>query len=218
MVEKTHLLSFCFSSLPGAASCLLSFFFKKSVWSNCFNHANLKNRFWPSNLKTKKCYRVVLQSNLVIEKGFKGLYHSVFPNIVTAENVKWAIIPSHYKWVRTSVSILEKMVKWRSGKKPIAHSGEKLTNLSKFFPVIEQVIYFQRYKLFQKTSQQKKRVYPSGLVLVPKLYPGTQVDLSSNDPPEEIQKLVKKNSVHKIVFHFVYTENVSAKCMAPSIT
>ena len=100
------------------------FFFKKSVWSNCFNHANLKNRFWPGNLKTKKFYRVVLQSNLVIEKGFKGLYHSVFPNIVTAENVKRAIIPSHYKWVRTSVSILEKMVKWRSGKNQL-HIQEK---------------------------------------------------------------------------------------------
>ena len=56
----------------------------------------------------------------------------------------------------------------------------------------------------------KRRVYLPELVLVPKRQPGVQMDLSSGDLPEEVQKLVKKNSVKKIIYH-VKTKNVPAK-------
>ena len=39
------------------------------------------------------------------------------------------------------------------------------------------------------------------LVLVPKHQPGIQMDLQSSDLPEEVQKLVKENSVKKVVIH-----------------
>ena len=47
------------------------------------------------------------------------------------------------------------------------------------------------------------------LVLVPKRQPGIQMDLQSSDLPEEVQKLVKENSVKKVVFH-AKTEYVPA--------
>ena len=36
---------------------------------------------------------------------------------------------------------------------------------------------------------------------MPKRQPGVQMDLQSSDLLEEVQKLVKKNSVKKVVFH-----------------
>ena len=39
------------------------------------------------------------------------------------------------------------------------------------------------------------------LVLVPKRQPGIHMDLRSSDLPEKVQKLVKENSVKKVVFH-----------------
>ena len=41
----------------------------------------------------------------------------------------------------------------------------------------------------------------SRLVLVPKRQPEVQMDLHSLDLPEEVLKLVKENSVKKVVFH-----------------
>ena len=47
----------------------------------------------------------------------------------------------------------------------------------------------------------KRGVCLPRLVLVPKRQPGVQMDLQSSDLPEEVQKLVKENSVKKVVFH-----------------
>ena len=47
----------------------------------------------------------------------------------------------------------------------------------------------------------KRGVCLPRLVLVPKRQPGVQMDLHSSDLPEEVQKLVKENSVKKVVFH-----------------
>ena len=44
-------------------------------------------------------------------------------------------------------------------------------------------------------------IYFPKLVLVPKRQPGVRMDLSSSDLPEEVQKLVKENSVKKIIYH-----------------
>ena len=44
---------------------------------------------------------------------------------------------------------------------------------------------------------------------MPKRQPGVQIDLQSSDLPEEVQKLVKENSVKKVVFH-AKTEYVPA--------
>ena len=67
-------------------------------------------------------------------------------------------------------------------------SGDELTILRNFFPVIDQFIYFQRHKFSQNVGQ---------------------MDLQSSDLPEEVQKLVKGNSVKKVVFH-AKTEYVPA--------
>ena len=55
----------------------------------------------------------------------------------------------------------------------------------------------------------KRGVCLPRLFLVPKCQPGIQMDHQSSDLPEEVQKLVKENSVQKIVFH-AKTEYVSA--------
>ena len=55
----------------------------------------------------------------------------------------------------------------------------------------------------------KRGVCLPRLVLVPKRQPGVQMDLQSSDLPEEVQKLVKENSVKKVVFH-AKTEYVPA--------
>ena len=39
------------------------------------------------------------------------------------------------------------------------------------------------------------------LVLVPKLQQGVQMDLTSSDLPNEIQKIMREDSVKKIVYH-----------------
>ena len=55
----------------------------------------------------------------------------------------------------------------------------------------------------------KRGECPPRLVVVPKRQPGIQMDLQSSDLPEEVQKLVKENSVKKVVFH-AKTEYVTA--------
>ena len=60
-----------------------------------------------------------------------------------------------------------------------------------------------------KTLASKRGVYLPKLVFVSKRQPGVQMDLSSSDLPEEVQKLVKENSVKKILYH-VKTKNVPA--------
>ena len=65
---------------------------------------------------------------------------------------------------------------------------------------------------------RKRGVYLPKLVLVPKRQPGVRMDLSSSDLPDEVQQLVKENSVKKIMNH-VKTKKVPAnyvvemKCM-----
>ena len=55
----------------------------------------------------------------------------------------------------------------------------------------------------------KRRVCLHRLVLVPKRQAGIQMDLHSSGLPEEVQKLVKENSVKKVVF-LAKTEYVPA--------
>ena len=55
----------------------------------------------------------------------------------------------------------------------------------------------------------KRGVCLPRLVLVPKRQPGIQMDLHSSDLPEEVQKLVRENSVKNVVFH-AKTEYVPA--------
>ena len=93
-------------------------------------------------------------------------------------------------------------------KEQIALSGDELTILRNFFPVIDQFIYFQRHKYCQNVAN-KRGVYLPRLVLVLKRQPGVQKDLQSSDLPEEVQKLVKENSVKKVAFH-AKTEYVPA--------
>ena len=55
----------------------------------------------------------------------------------------------------------------------------------------------------------KRGVCLPRLVLVPKRHSGIQMGLQSSDLPEEIQKLVKENSVNNVVYH-AKTEYVPA--------
>ena len=47
------------------------------------------------------------------------------------------------------------------------------------------------------------------LVLVPKRQPGVQMDLTSGELPNEIQKIIREASVKKIVYH-AKTDHVPA--------
>ena len=60
---------------------------------------------------------------------------------------------------------------------------------------------------FFKILASKRGVDLPNLVLVLKRQPGVQMDLSSSDLPEEVQELVKENSVKKTIYH-VKTKNV----------
>ena len=75
----------------------------------------------------------------------------------------------------------------------------------KNFPVINQFIYFQRYKCSQNVSAEQTRSILLRLVLVTNRQPEILMDLSSSGLPEEVKKLVKEKSV----FH-AKTENVQA--------
>ena len=55
----------------------------------------------------------------------------------------------------------------------------------------------------------KRGIYLPKLDLVPRRQPGFQMDLSSSDLPEEVQKVVKENSVKKVIC-YVKTKNIPA--------
>ena len=55
--------------------------------------------------------------------------------------------------------------------------------------------------IFLEFFANKRGVSLPRLVLVPKRQPGIQMDLHRSDLPEEVQKLVKENSLKKAVFH-----------------
>ena len=67
---------------------------------------------------------------------------------------------------------------------------------------------FNDSSLFKKLASKREVHFPK-LVIVPKSQPGVQMNLSCSDLPEEVQKLVKENSVEKIIYH-VKTKNVPA--------
>ena len=68
-------------------------------------------------------------------------------------------------------------------KEQVTLSEEELCTLRRFFPVIDQFIYFQRSVML--TS--KRGHYLPKLVLVPKRQPGVQMDLTSSELPNEIK-------------------------------
>ena len=47
----------------------------------------------------------------------------------------------------------------------------------------------------------KRGIYLPELVIVPKRQPGVQMDLTSSELPNEIQKIIREDSVKKIVYH-----------------
>ena len=87
-------------------------------------------------------------------------------------------------------------------------SGDELTNLRIFLPVIDQFVYFQRYKFCQNVSQQTRSMSFQASLSAQR-NSGTQMDLHSSDLPAEVQKLPKENSV-KIVVFYAKTEYVPA--------
>ena len=85
-------------------------------------------------------------------------------------------------------------------KKQVTLSEEELCTLRRFFPVIEQFIYFQRFKYISNDTQQA-RFLSSQASLRPKRQPGVQMDLTSSELPNEIQKIIREDSVKKLVYH-----------------
>ena len=84
-------------------------------------------------------------------------------------------------------------------KEQIIISEEELSTLKRFFPVIDQFVYFQRFKFIRIPE----------LVLVPKRQPGVQMDLNSSELPDEIKTIVKEDTVKKIMY-YKKTANIPA--------
>ena len=74
-------------------------------------------------------------------------------------------------------------------KEQIIISEEELSTLKSFFPVIDQFVYFQRFKLTENLPS-KRGVYLPEQVLVPKRQTGVQMDLNSSELPDEIKRIV----------------------------
>ena len=87
-----------------------------------------------------------------------------------------------------------------SARKKTTLSEEELFNLRRFFPLIDQFIKFHHYN-YNQNNASKQEVHLPSLVLVPKRHLGIQMVLSNSDHPEEVQNLVKENSVKKTAFH-----------------
>ena len=50
-------------------------------------------------------------------------------------------------------------------------------------------------------STSKRGVYFPELILVPKRQPGVQMDLNSSELPDEIERIVKEDTVKKIMYY-----------------
>ena len=96
-------------------------------------------------------------------------------------------------------------------KEQIIISEEELSTLKRFFPVIDQFVYFQRFMFIRNVRQQAK-IYLPELVLVPKRQPGVQMDLNSSELPDKIKRIVKEDTVKKII-NFEKNANVQANCV-----
>ena len=84
-------------------------------------------------------------------------------------------------------------------KEQIIISEEELSTLKRFFPVIDQFVY-PRDSSLSKMLASKPGVYLPELVLVPKRQPGVQMDLNSSELPDEIKRIVKEDTVKKIMY------------------
>ena len=92
-------------------------------------------------------------------------------------------------------------------KEQVVLSEEELTTLRRFFFVIDQFIYFQRFKYIGNVSQQARSLSSQAILSTQTSSTGVQLDLTSSELPKEIQQKVKEDSVKKIMFH-AKTENV----------
>ena len=77
---------------------------------------------------------------------------------------------------------------------------QKKISEEELFPLVDQFVYFQRFKFIRKVSQQARIIF-SEIVLVPKLQPGVQMDLNSSELPEELRKIVKEDTVKKKMYY-----------------
>ena len=83
-------------------------------------------------------------------------------------------------------------------KKQITLSEKKINYFEKVSPSdwLTNSSTFNKSSLFKTLARNLPK-----LVLVPKRQPGVQMDLSSSDLPEEVQKLLEEKSVKKIIYH-----------------
>ena len=76
-------------------------------------------------------------------------------------------------------------------------SEEELSTLKRFF----QLLYTSRDSSLSEMLASKRGVYLPELVLVPKRQPGVQKDLNSGELPDEIKRIVKEDTVKKIMYY-----------------
>ena len=93
-------------------------------------------------------------------------------------------------------------------KEQIIISEEELSTLQRFFPVIDQFVYFQRFKFIRNVSQQARSI-SSRTSLSTQRQPGVQMDLNSSELPDEIKTIVKEDTVKKIMY-YKKTANIPA--------
>ena len=92
-------------------------------------------------------------------------------------------------------------------KEQVTLSEEEACTLRRFFPVIDQFIYFQRFKYISNVTQQARSL--SSQASLSAQTSGVQMDLTSSELPNEIQKIIREDSVKKIVYH-AKTDHVPA--------
>ena len=84
-------------------------------------------------------------------------------------------------------------------KEQIIFFEEELSTLKRFFPVTDQFVYFQRFKLVGNVRQQPRSI-SSRTCLSTQTSAGAQINLIRCELPDEIMTIVKEYSEEKLYF------------------
>ena len=88
--------------------------------------------------------------------------------------------------------------------------SEDLSSLKKDFFQFLIVLYTSKDSNLSELLASRRGVYFPQLVLEPKLQPGAQMDLNSSELPDEINAIVKGDTVTKLMY-YKKTANVPPK-------
>ena len=112
----------------------------------------------------------------------------------------WMTPEGDIKFSFTRIERIDCSGQYVQKKEQIIISEEELSTLKRFFPVIDQFVYFQRFKFIRNVSQQARSISSRTRLLL-KRQPGVCMDLNSSELPDEIKRIVEEDTVKKIRYY-----------------